>query len=434
MDRSHMTGKILRLTLKIIYLLTGEDYVPIKKSDDDDITTPLPPAREKENDVKILDLTNKIIELLTGEREHLKEVKDEPMSNTEEDCDAHVWTTLRCKEEEIPMTISTDPSNQKYPQEHDHEIQCEEEGNIAPSVSSGNLTFNRVHQSNKRPVDAADKIANLPDRGQVDSFETMDASLNIVVIDGGEGDLQFKEEEDEIPIGDRSDGLKNKMQKPPPRYLEDDESDDSETEDDEDDGISGLKMINSEAMKTCVKIKKEVSTNLCSGGKDSGISTADQKILPFNRKMVTAEKPFYCGDCGGFFKHKSSLVLHRRIHSGEKPFSCSQCGKEFIQKANYIRHQRLHTGEKPYKCTECGKLYAQKQSLIMHQKFHAENEPFSCPECGENFIRQSHLVNHRKTHKGLKRYSCPDCGDFFMLRSSLVIHQRVHSAEKPFCS
>ncbi|XP_073417981.1 uncharacterized protein [Dendrobates tinctorius] len=385
MDRSLMTGKILSLTLKIIYLLTGEG-------------------------------------------EHLKEVKDEPATNAEED--ARVWATLTCKEEDIPMNISTDKSCQSCPQENIIEIQCDEEGGMATSVSSGKSKVSHMH---KTPVDAADDIADVPDGRRMDSFETMNASLNIVIIDGGEGDLQFKEEEDKISLGARPDRSTDNLQKPSVIYIEDDESDDSEMEDDEDNDVSGLKIINSEEIKSCIKIKnEEVASNISSGGKDTATSATDLKILPFNRKMMTADKPFYCDDCGGFFKNQSSLILHRRIHSGENPFSCSQCGTEFIKKAYYIRHQRLHEGEKPYKSTECRKLYAQKQSLIKHQKFHAENEPLSCPERGENFIRQSHLVNHSKTHKGLKRYSCPDCGDFFMLRSSLVIHQRVHSAEKPF--
>ncbi|XP_069608963.1 gastrula zinc finger protein XlCGF48.2-like [Ranitomeya imitator] len=428
MDRSHMTGEILSLTLKIIYLLTGEDYVPIKKSDDDNITEPLTPAHEKENDEKILDLTNKIIELLTAEGEHLEEVKDEPVTNTEED--ACVWTILTCKEEDIPMNISTDQSCQDCPQENVTGIQCGEE--IATSISSGESKVSHMLQ---RPVDAADNIADFPDGRRMDSFETMNASLNIVVIDGGEGEQQFKEEEDEIPMGARSDGSRIKLQEPPLIYIEDEESDDSEMEEDEDNDVSGVKIINSEEIKSCIKInEEEVASNISSGGKDTATSTADVEILPFNRKMVTSDKPFYCADCGGFFKNKSSLILHRRIHSGENPFTCSQCGEEFIQKENYIRHQRLHMAEKPYKCAECGKIYAQRKSLIMHQKFHAENEPLSCPLSGQNFIRQSHLVTHKKTHKGLKRYPCPDCGDVFMLRSSLVIHQRVHSAERPFSS
>ncbi|XP_075698213.1 uncharacterized protein LOC142663444 [Rhinoderma darwinii] len=458
MDRSDMTEKILSLTLKIIYLLTGEDYVPIKKSDDDDIPAPLPPSHERKNDEQILDLTNQIIELLTGEGEHLKEVKDEPMSNAEEDGNLRVWATLECKEEEVPMTINKEVSSQTNSQDDEQEIppvdgiQCKEE-EIAVDISSGKSKLSPINQSHQGPVDATQDIADLPVGHGEDPSETRNTPLNIVVIDAGERDPRFKEEEEQFPIGPRSGGSKRIS----PGLLrtchsktyieeEEEESNDTETEE-EDDIVSGLKVIvKSEEVETRVKIKEEEAVTDISPGcrkscckgetdeEDAAMSAADRKIYPINRRLVTAEKPFYCPDCGGFFKHKSSLVLHRRIHSGEKPFLCKQCGKEFIQKANYVRHQRLHTGEKPYKCTECGKLYAQKQSLIMHQKFHAENEPFSCPECGENFIRQSHLVTHRKSHKGLKRYSCQDCGDFFMLRSSLVIHQRVHTAEKAFCS
>ncbi|KAM3910123.1 uncharacterized protein RB166_021301 [Leptodactylus fuscus] len=447
MDRNHVTGKILHLTLKIIYLLTGEDYVPIKRSDDDeDITAPSP--YERHNDEKILELTNQIIQLLTGEGVHRK---DKPTSNTEEDAD--ICAAPQCKEEDVPVSISADQSSQTNPQDNKPGIQdgaqCKEEESSA-ELSSGKSKLSRLHQSGQGPMVETRNMADLPGGRGVDPTDTMDTRLNIVVVDAGDGELRFKEEEEEIPIGPRPDSSMDTLRKPSrplhsKEYLEeDDESDDSETEEDEDDGIAGLNIIvKSEETETRVKIKREElaadpgpgSNKTClergTARHVTATSAAGQKLHAIDRRLVTAEKPFFCADCGGFFKHKSSLVLHRRIHSGEKPFSCSQCGKEFIQKANYIRHQRLHTGEKPYKCTECGKLYAQKQSLIMHQKFHAENEPFSCPECGENFIRQSHLVNHRKTHKGLKRYSCPDCGDFFMLRSSLVIHQRVHSAEKP---
>ncbi|XP_072279756.1 uncharacterized protein [Pyxicephalus adspersus] len=277
-----------------------------------------------------------------------------------------------------------------------------------------------------------------------------------------------KEEEEEVPIdGEQDDSGGNALQTHA-QYLHSDDctgKEEEQTEDDEGGFPRDLKVIikseNEEEEELVIKEKEspitiipadfQMKTSLDYGKvndpkskdrltvwkSDDVLGTkpkAGPKILTINHRTLTGDKPFSCTECGGFFKHKSSLVLHRRIHSGEKPYSCSECGKQFIQKANYLRHQRLHTGEKPYKCTECGKQYAQKQSLVMHQKFHAENEPFSCPECGANFIRQSHLVNHRKTHKGLRRYTCPDCGDFFMLRSSLVIHQRVHSAEKPFAS
>ncbi|XP_063814480.1 uncharacterized protein LOC135054925 [Pseudophryne corroboree] len=86
-DKDHITERILKFTLEIIYLLTGEDYLPAKSfcdrvtpssgprvsggwSKTQSPVTELPPhslIHERDNDQKILDLTNKIIQLLTGE-------------------------------------------------------------------------------------------------------------------------------------------------------------------------------------------------------------------------------------------------------------------------------------------------------------------------------------------------------------------------------
>ncbi|XP_077346211.1 uncharacterized protein LOC143989812 [Lithobates pipiens] len=68
-DRSHMTEKILNLTLEIIYLLTGERFPLVKSGDHMTITVPpcdsLKP--ERHNMEKILEVTKKMMELLTGE-------------------------------------------------------------------------------------------------------------------------------------------------------------------------------------------------------------------------------------------------------------------------------------------------------------------------------------------------------------------------------
>ncbi|PIN98143.1 hypothetical protein AB205_0112130 [Aquarana catesbeiana] len=68
-DWSHMTERILNLTLEIIYLLTGERF-PIQKSGDP-MTITVPPCDslkpERHNMEKILEVTRKMMELLTGE-------------------------------------------------------------------------------------------------------------------------------------------------------------------------------------------------------------------------------------------------------------------------------------------------------------------------------------------------------------------------------
>ncbi|XP_068115232.1 oocyte zinc finger protein XlCOF7.1-like [Hyperolius riggenbachi] len=86
-DNFDVTQRILNLTLEIIYLLTGEDYIVVKKSGECEtpgicsrvpgkfgktsrtniLVPPLSLIPEKNNKKKILATTTKIIELLTGE-------------------------------------------------------------------------------------------------------------------------------------------------------------------------------------------------------------------------------------------------------------------------------------------------------------------------------------------------------------------------------
>ncbi|XP_072279462.1 uncharacterized protein [Pyxicephalus adspersus] len=67
--RSHMTERIINLTLEIIFLLTGESFPPLK--DEDQLTFTVPPPRSLmikiNNGKKILEVTQKMIGLLTGE-------------------------------------------------------------------------------------------------------------------------------------------------------------------------------------------------------------------------------------------------------------------------------------------------------------------------------------------------------------------------------
>ncbi|XP_073538314.1 gastrula zinc finger protein XlCGF66.1-like [Phyllobates terribilis] len=83
-DRDKMAERILHLTLEILFRLTGEDYVLVKKTSSERYQTPVskgwerplslitgppphPLIHEDINEQKILELVYKMIELLTGE-------------------------------------------------------------------------------------------------------------------------------------------------------------------------------------------------------------------------------------------------------------------------------------------------------------------------------------------------------------------------------
>ncbi|PIO26916.1 hypothetical protein AB205_0118110, partial [Aquarana catesbeiana] len=72
------------------------------------------------------------------------------------------------------------------------------------------------------------------------------------------------------------------------------------------------------------------------------------------------ENLFSSLECGKSFTENKYLLKHQSIHTGERPYSCSYCAKSFTKKDHLVRHQRIHTGERPYSCTECGKRFTQK--------------------------------------------------------------------------
>ncbi|XP_063805622.1 zinc finger protein 436-like isoform X2 [Pseudophryne corroboree] len=421
-DRSHMTEKILSLTLEIIYLLTDEDYTVVKKTSRDLVTpttgphvsgglsrtqspiTVPPPhilIHKRHNDQKILELTNKIIQLLTGE------------------------VPIRCED----VTVYFSMEEWEYIEEHRGLYKDVMMENHRPLTSLDGTSNRNTPERCPRPLysqDHTEENHSVPQEGQRKDL----TDLNAEDIEGEEetyviGDPQCKEEE--IPT-DISTGNKSPSEKHWILFPVLDQDDGADTSPDP----SNHEEYSPDS--------SDITTH-CAQRRDGNIPPRPpsgkclETVFVDHQSTQASERPIPCSECGKCFSHASHFHRHQRSHTGEKPFPCVECGKCFTQKAHLQKHQRVHTGERPFPCSECGKCFPQKIDLATHQRIHTGEKPFPCPDCGRRFRQKSDFIKHRMTHTGDKPFPCSECGKCFVQKRALINHQRIHTGERPFpCS
>ncbi|KAM4029889.1 LOW QUALITY PROTEIN: uncharacterized protein ACNLHF_022213 [Anomaloglossus baeobatrachus] len=411
MDRDKMAERILHLTLEILFRLIGEDYTVVKKTSSERCQAPVsegwgrplspitgppphPPIHEDINDQKILKLTYKMIELLTGEVpircqdvtvyfsmedwEYLEGHKDlykDIMMEDPQPLTSPVLSSKRTTPERCPRPLLPQDCKQEAPDVPQDVFPPDLSTDNCIGSSDGHLIsleFKRDDESITH--DTYEEHAVVTEIPPVLSQKALSSHL-------------FKQ----VQNSNLSQNCKQNKS-----YRRDVEHETAPTR------------VNPFSCSECgkgfnSKSKLVVHQRSHTGEKpfsclECGKCFTRKSGLSDHGKLHTGEQPLSCSECGKCFNWKSELVVHQRCHTGEKPFSCSECGKCFIQKSNLVRHQRSHTGEKPFSCSECGKCFIQKSDLVVHLRSHTGVKLFSCPECRKCFTRKSGLVYHQKYH------------------------------------
>ncbi|XP_073450480.1 uncharacterized protein [Aquarana catesbeiana] len=533
-DKMDVTRRFFSLTLEIIYLLTGEDFTVVRESgelisrrmnctvshgsnDSQGATVglkPLVPTGEIKND-NILKLTSKIIHLLTGEvrrfvgrvdgsnediiedsqfsppldgssnrnppgrcprplysRDSSEEDKEDHSMEQDDDHDDNVISIkvedeedpyMRGSEKKSPLEISTDgSSNGNTPERHPRPLHSRDstpcgyqaenpelvivphaedgdddmKGNRTSEVIPGLCRAGDAEMEDRKPL--LDEIRSRAKRSPSPHLSFTPHCLQSI-----------KQEVEDSPHSCAEDDYRDRCEdtgyyNAAQQYFKEEEEEEQEEygthqEDQLDEDGHEVATQTEQADEMQIKEEQEpvdIDYGYDMNDQDScdSATTSRAGCLPIDEYGQLADKPkqYICSECGKGFSLYSYLTKHQRCHSDEKPFTCIECGKCFRYKPSLVAHQRVHTGEKPFSCTECGKLFVTKFNLKAHAKVHTGEKPVECPACGRCFSNNPALVKHLRIHTGEKPFSCTVCGKVFASRSCLNAHQVIHTGERPY--
>ncbi|XP_053691388.1 zinc finger protein OZF-like [Sabethes cyaneus] len=174
-----------------------------------------------------------------------------------------------------------------------------------------------------------------------------------------------------------------------------------------------------------------------------GKSFSQKTVLASHRLVHINSYEFRCDECPKKFKLEKQLYQHKQIHLpveqrdpafiAKPPRNqvrisvCSYCGKISKSIASHYNHIRTHTNEMPYACKSCPKKFRCKTGLTCHELIHSDQKPHKCNTCGASFRQLAHLKTHNLLrHIKVKKFACVICSKLFALKGLLTQHMRTH--------
>ncbi|XP_056387565.1 gastrula zinc finger protein XlCGF48.2-like [Hyla sarda] len=479
--RNHLIEKIMHITLDILYLLTGEDYIVLKMSggrvthssspivsggfcrnQSSNIDPQVNPMREeRKNDEKILELTNTIAQLLTEEVPI--RCQDVTVYFSMEECDdleksnaptkdgmseekKHIAFTDGSKNKELIKNFtpanSEDEVLSKIPrstlgtqtltvkEEENFDMVDEEAIPKHSSYSTGtssNRSTPEKHHCPPSPEDSLEDDGNIMQDEQWEDFDDLK--------------IETKSLEDEEKISKWND-VPSKEECISKKWKR---------------GWLCKKSVTEEFKKPYQQQNEidrgpEERRDLPHRAKcllPSVIEVDEEEIGSLQRTAeweIHEDGSTHLMTSGGILDttRKYSLAsritpdpktAHPAVHleSPQKVHSIpTECGKSFTTSLQLGPHIKVHTEEKLFACSECGKCFTVKSNLLAHKAIHMGEKPFACADCGRRFTLKSSLDTHMSVHALEKPYACSICGKCFTSKARLAFHQTTHIGEKTY--
>ncbi|XP_073540568.1 uncharacterized protein [Phyllobates terribilis] len=491
--RNHLIDQILHITLDILYLLTGEDYVVLKMSggqvthssspivsggfcrNQSPNEDPQPDIRREEgkNKKKILELTNTITQLLTGEVPigcqdvtvyfSMEECEDLEKANApirdviSGDQPQNASPDGSRNKETCKMSPSTGNSqaNSEECSAPQHEVMIE-----SPTRTSGHQTLVIKQEETYKMIDqksdekavpentsdytGASSSSISPDKPHCpSSLENSSEDNGIILHDNQCDDF------DDLKIAIKSLEDGEEMRNWDNKLFQEEEFPKSHKR-----GWVCKKSV-TEKVKTPQlhqtekekvpeerdlphRAKCQLPSVIAVDEEDIGClqSTAKWEIHEDgSTHLMTSGGPLDLKRKYTITSGTAYDALNETNHPDINAYSCTDCGKCFAEVLHLESHQKVHRIPDLFVCAECGKSFTTSSDLDTHIKVHTEAKLFACSECGKCFTVKSNLLAHKVVHMGEKPFACAECGRRFTLKSSFNTHMSVHALEKPYaCS